>query len=59
MILKELVKNVLLEKPGGATVLKEYEDTGKICDSSRRQMVNILAAHMTEKEGYDSPKLIC
>ncbi|CAL8259141.1 unnamed protein product [Arctogadus glacialis] len=48
---KDLVKNVLLEKPGGATVLKEYEDTGKICDSSRRQMVNILAAHMTEKEG--------
>ena len=53
------MKNVLLEKPGGATVLKEYEDTGKICDSSRRQLVNILAAHMTEKEGYDSPEHIC
>ncbi|KAK0136752.1 hypothetical protein N1851_027064 [Merluccius polli] len=51
LVTKDLVKNVLLEKPGGATVLKEYEDTGKICDSSRRQMVNILAAHMTEKEG--------
>ncbi|CAL8327213.1 unnamed protein product [Arctogadus glacialis] len=42
---KDLVKNVLLEKPGGATVLKEYEDTGKICDSSRRQMVHL--AHWT------------
>ncbi|XP_063070449.1 uncharacterized protein LOC134461449 [Engraulis encrasicolus] len=48
---RDLVKKVLLDKPGGAAVLKEYEDTGSICDSSRRQMVNILAAHMTETEG--------
>ncbi|XP_059898978.1 uncharacterized protein LOC132450847 isoform X1 [Gadus macrocephalus] len=41
---KDLVKNVLLEKPGGATVLKEYEDTGKICDSSRRQMEHFYDA---------------
>lgn len=53
----QLVKKVLLDKPGGAAVLKEYEDTGSICDSSRRQMVNILAAHMTETEGYGSLKL--
>lgn len=50
----QLVKKVLMEKPGGAAVLKEYEDTGSICDSSRRQMVNILAAHMTETEGCES-----
>ncbi|XP_041960039.1 uncharacterized protein LOC121718821 isoform X3 [Alosa sapidissima] len=48
---RELVKKVLLEKPGGAAIMKEYEDTGSLCDSSRRQMVNILAAHMTETEG--------
>ncbi|KAI4885544.1 hypothetical protein NFI96_007003 [Prochilodus magdalenae] len=49
---KDLIKEILLSKPGGTVVLKEYEDTGTICDSSRRQMVNILAAHMTETEGY-------
>ncbi|KAG9260186.1 hypothetical protein AMEX_G16206 [Astyanax mexicanus] len=48
---KDLIKEILLSKPGGTAVLKEYEDTGTICDSSRRQMVNILAAHMTETEG--------
>ncbi|KAI4893751.1 hypothetical protein NFI96_007619 [Prochilodus magdalenae] len=51
-ISQKLIKETLLSKPGGTVVLKEYEDTGTICDSSRRQMVNILVAHMTETEGY-------
>ncbi|KAI4896129.1 hypothetical protein NFI96_026376, partial [Prochilodus magdalenae] len=48
---KQLIKEILFSKPVGTVVPKEYEDTGTICDSSRRQMVNILAAHMTETEG--------
>ncbi len=51
----QLIKRILLEKPGGVTILKEYEETGSIYDSSRRQMVNMLAAHMTETEGYIIP----
>ncbi len=51
----QLIKRILLEKPGGVEILKEYEETGSICDSSRRQMVNMLAAHMTETEGYIIP----
>ncbi|XP_072554152.1 uncharacterized protein [Paramormyrops kingsleyae] len=48
---KDMVYKILLSKPGGIAVLTEYEETGTICDSSRRQMVNILAAQMTESEG--------
>ncbi|XP_041799636.1 uncharacterized protein LOC121611261 [Chelmon rostratus] len=33
------------------TVIKEYEDTGSLKDSTRRLMVNIIVAHMREKEG--------
>ncbi|KAL7834769.1 hypothetical protein SRHO_G00290160 [Serrasalmus rhombeus] len=33
------------------TVLKEYEETGSLKDSTRRIMVNIIVAHMREKEG--------
>ncbi len=51
----QLIKRILLEKPGGVEILKEYEETGSICDSSRRQTVNMLAAHMTETEGYIIP----
>ncbi len=50
----QLIKRILLQKPGGVTIL-EYEETESICDSSRRQMVNMLAAHMTETEGYIIP----
>nr|XP_023659189.1 uncharacterized protein LOC111839474 [Paramormyrops kingsleyae] len=46
-----MVYKILLSKPGGIAVLTEYEETGTICDSSRRQMVNILAVQMTESEG--------
>jgi len=31
-------------------VLKEFEDTGTISDDMRKQMVNILVAHMIETE---------
>ncbi|KAK0152197.1 hypothetical protein N1851_006429 [Merluccius polli] len=51
---RDLIKQILQTKPGGTTrdkVLEEYEETGMLCDSRRRQMVNILAAHMVETEG--------
>ncbi|XP_076607095.1 uncharacterized protein LOC143333046 [Chaetodon auriga] len=48
---RDLIKQILQMKPGGTTVLEEYEETGTLCDTRRRQMVNILAAHMVETEG--------
>lgn len=47
----QLVNQILLTKPGGAAVLEEYEETGTLRDSRRRQIINILAAHMVETEG--------
>ncbi|KAF5888161.1 uncharacterized protein DAT39_022002, partial [Clarias magur] len=46
-----LIKQILQTKPGGTSVLEEYEVTGTLSDGRRRQMVNILAAHMVETEG--------
>ncbi|KAL1248825.1 hypothetical protein QQF64_022143 [Cirrhinus molitorella] len=47
----DLIKQILQTKPGGANVLKEYEDTGTISDDTRKVLVNILVAHMIETEG--------
>lgn len=46
-----MVEQVLTSKPAGLTVIKEYNDTGSLKDSTRRLMVNIIVAHMCEKEG--------
>ncbi|KAI4799917.1 hypothetical protein KUCAC02_016455 [Chaenocephalus aceratus] len=46
-----MVEQVLTSKPAGLTVIKEYGDTGSLKDSTRRLMVNIIVAHMCEKEG--------
>ncbi|CAM4596782.1 unnamed protein product [Leuciscus chuanchicus] len=48
---RDLIKEILHTRPGGANVLKEYEDTGTISDDMRKLMVNILVAHMIETEG--------
>ncbi|KAJ8012627.1 hypothetical protein DPEC_G00044840 [Dallia pectoralis] len=48
---RDLIQQILQTKPGGITVLEEYEETGTLCDSRRRQMINILAAHMVETVG--------
>ncbi|XP_056305637.1 uncharacterized protein LOC130217549 [Danio aesculapii] len=45
------IKQILTSKPTGLTVIKEYEETGSLKDSTRRLMVNIIVAHMREKEG--------
>ncbi|KAI3365759.1 hypothetical protein L3Q82_000699 [Scortum barcoo] len=48
---KQVVESALTKKPGGDRIMKEYIRTKGLTDSSRRQMVNILAADMTEIHG--------
>ena len=45
------MERILTSKPAGMTVIKEYEETRSLKDSTRRLMVNIIVAHMREKEG--------
>ena len=49
--LNQVLEQILTSKHAGMTVIKEYEDTGSVKDSTRRLMVNIIVAHMREKEG--------
>ncbi|KAK1883957.1 RuBisCO large subunit-binding protein subunit alpha chloroplastic [Dissostichus eleginoides] len=48
---KEEIKHILLTKPGGSDVLKEYEEKGTISPATRKVMVNILVADMVQSEG--------
>ncbi|XP_076740531.1 uncharacterized protein LOC143418700 [Maylandia zebra] len=48
---RNTVEQILTSKPAGVTVIHEYEKTGSLKDSTRRLMVNIIVAHMREKEG--------
>ncbi|XP_037646046.1 uncharacterized protein LOC119500412 [Sebastes umbrosus] len=48
---KRLVESALAKKPDGDSIVKEYNWTKGLTDSSRRQMINILAAEMTETHG--------
>ncbi|KAI5624346.1 hypothetical protein C0J50_15868, partial [Silurus asotus] len=38
----------LTSKPGGKQIMQEYGKTKSLKDTTRRQMINILAAEMTE-----------
>ncbi|KAI3373260.1 hypothetical protein L3Q82_006386 [Scortum barcoo] len=51
-----VVESALTKKPGGDRIMKEYIRTKGLTDSSRRQMVNILAADMTEIHGMAPPQ---
>ncbi|XP_056441544.1 uncharacterized protein LOC130378994 [Gadus chalcogrammus] len=53
---KHLVESALAKKPGGDRIVKEYNRTKGLTDSSRRQLVNILAADMTETHGMAPPR---
>ncbi|XP_031163378.1 uncharacterized protein LOC116055518 [Sander lucioperca] len=53
---KQVVESALTKKPGGDRITKEYNRTKGLSDSSRRQMVNILAADMTETYGTSPPR---
>ncbi|KAL3981348.1 p24 family protein gamma-4 [Sarotherodon galilaeus] len=48
---KEMVENALCIKPGGEDVLEEYKSEKSLQHRTRRQLVNILASHMTEMHG--------
>ncbi len=45
------METILVQKPGGERIINEYNQTKSLGDETRRKMVNILAADMTEKNG--------
>ncbi len=47
-----MVKDVLKLKSGGEAVLQEYQESETLTDVTRRQMINILVAHMIDTHGY-------
>ncbi|XP_067257291.1 uncharacterized protein [Chanodichthys erythropterus] len=55
---KKLVESILVQKPGGEHVINEYNQTKTLGDETRRKMVNILAADMTEKNGTSPPRQV-
>ncbi|KAM3593311.1 uncharacterized protein V6R79_010133 [Siganus canaliculatus] len=48
---KALVEKILTTKPGGEHIMREYAKTKSLKDATRRQMINILAAEMTQTHG--------
>ncbi|XP_054894428.1 uncharacterized protein LOC129365316 [Poeciliopsis prolifica] len=55
---KNLVEGVLQSKSGGEEILQEYETTETLTDATRRQMVNILVAHVIDEQGHLPTKAI-
>ncbi|XP_037304448.2 uncharacterized protein si:ch211-277p15.1 [Pungitius pungitius] len=55
---KELIEKILTSKPGGERIIQEFGKTQSLTDATRRQMINILAAEMTEKHGTSPPKSV-
>ncbi|KAK7944399.1 hypothetical protein WMY93_000127 [Mugilogobius chulae] len=49
--LSRMIESILKKKPGGDRVLSEYARTKSLTDGRRRDMVNILVAHMTSEHG--------
>ncbi|XP_045069158.1 uncharacterized protein LOC123491654 isoform X7 [Coregonus clupeaformis] len=48
---KQLVESALTNKTGGERIINEYNRTKSLTDETRRKMVNMLAADMTEMNG--------
>ncbi|KAK5865335.1 hypothetical protein PBY51_016509 [Eleginops maclovinus] len=55
---KALIEKILTTKPGGDRIMEEYAKTKSITDSTRRQLINILTAEMTEKHGTSPPRSV-
>ncbi|XP_019209028.1 uncharacterized protein LOC102083163 isoform X4 [Oreochromis niloticus] len=55
---KQLVESILTSKPGGERIINEYNRTKSLVDETRRKMVNILVADMTEKNGTSPPRQV-
>ncbi|XP_045070740.1 uncharacterized protein LOC123484442 [Coregonus clupeaformis] len=53
---KALIEKILTSKPGGERIMQEYGKTKSLTDATRRQMINILAAEMTETHGTSPQK---
>ncbi|KAL3972941.1 fibroblast growth factor [Sarotherodon galilaeus] len=53
-----LVESILTSKPGGERIINEYNRTKSLVDETRRKMVNILVADMTEKNGTSPPRQV-
>uniref|UniRef100_A0A8C9YIT0 Uncharacterized protein n=1 Tax=Sander lucioperca TaxID=283035 RepID=A0A8C9YIT0_SANLU len=54
----KLVDSALTNKPGGERIINEYNRTKSLTDETRRKMVNMLAADMTEKNGKSPPRQV-
>ncbi|XDV36737.1 hypothetical protein PO909_006466 [Leuciscus waleckii] len=54
----QLVQSILEKKPGGDIISKEYRKTKYLTDSTRRKMITILVADMTERHGTSPPRHI-
>ncbi|XP_032446177.1 uncharacterized protein LOC116737241 isoform X1 [Xiphophorus hellerii] len=48
---EQLVESILNNTPGGERIMKEFNRSKCLTDETRRKLVNILAADMTEKIG--------
>ncbi|KAB5539615.1 hypothetical protein PHYPO_G00091090 [Pangasianodon hypophthalmus] len=55
---KQLIEDVLKSKSGGEAVIQEYQATETLTDATRRQMINILVAHLIETHGQLPTKAI-
>ncbi|XP_027132283.1 uncharacterized protein LOC109136798 isoform X2 [Larimichthys crocea] len=55
---KNLVESILTKKPGGEHIINEYSRSKSLTDETRRKMVNILAADLTEKNGTSPPRQV-
>ncbi|XP_034757289.1 uncharacterized protein LOC117962231 [Etheostoma cragini] len=54
-----LIEKILTSKPGGERIMQEYGKTKSLTDATRRQMINILAAEMTETHGGEWFRIPC
>ncbi|XP_045073030.1 uncharacterized protein LOC123485962 [Coregonus clupeaformis] len=55
---KQLVESALTNKTGGERIINEYNRTKSLTDETRRKMVNMLAADMTEMNGTSPPRQV-
>ncbi|XP_076613140.1 uncharacterized protein LOC143336740 [Chaetodon auriga] len=55
---KALIEKILTTKPGSEHIMQEYAKTKSLRDATRRQMINILAAEMTQTHGTSPPKSV-
>ncbi|KAL7857975.1 hypothetical protein AOLI_G00180770 [Acnodon oligacanthus] len=53
---KALIEKILTSKAGGERIMQENEKNKTLTDATRRQVINILAAEMTETHGTTPPE---